>query len=397
MLPELAWTRVQLAILDGPQQAFDAITASPPADQDELWLELFRVCFGRGDTAASDTAAVAAQITSPALRRKIELEALQSNIPLRPAADILAEIQKKLNAAASRARIKIRAFLVLADTHRRATGPEAAAIPLHAALEATKALRDPVQRATLLAELTELLPDALLFEESKQALQDATEAARSIVAPDQRVPPARASSCGTPSMPGKSKQPPPSPPKPSRLAPKIKLSPPLLPGTSRIPHPPRRLACRPQPAPRNRKQNPVALAPDGQPSKSYRTEHPLPSTPPPPAQNPDPRRALLDSIATTAAEDTIGYTRPPRPPGASPSTGSATAPSPTKPPPPSYLPGVPAGSPAPAPPSPSPKACSSRPYPRQKPNFPNDLPGPLDLLPGQSPDVPVIPENPDAK
>ena len=187
LLPELAWTRVQLAIIDGPHQAFEAIRRVPAPEQDALWLDLFRVCFGRGDTAASDSAAVSGQITAPALRRQIELEALQSNIPLRPAEAILAEIQQKLKATPPGPE-QVRLFIELADTHRRATGPEAAAIPLRSALEAAKALPDPVQRATLLAELTELLPDALLFPESKQALQEATESARGIIAPDQRLP-----------------------------------------------------------------------------------------------------------------------------------------------------------------------------------------------------------------
>ena len=187
MLLEIAWTRLQLSIIDGPQQAFEAISRLPAPKQDELWLELFRVCFGRGETAPADAAAVAARITSPELRRKIELEALQSNIPLRPAGAILADIQKELDAAPP-GPAKIRLFLLLADVHRRATSPEAAAVPLHEALEATKTLADPVQRATLLAELSAILPDALLFEEAKKALADASLAARSIVTPDQRVP-----------------------------------------------------------------------------------------------------------------------------------------------------------------------------------------------------------------
>jgi hypothetical protein len=187
MLMEIAWTRLQLAITDGPQQAFDAISRLPAAAQDELWLELFRVCFGRGDTATADSAAVAARITNPELRRKIELEALQSNIPLRPAEAILAEIRKELDAAPP-GPAKIRLLLLFADAHRRATSPEAAAVPLREALEAAKSMADPVQRAVFLAELTDLLPDALLFEEGKKALSDAASAARSIVTPDQRVP-----------------------------------------------------------------------------------------------------------------------------------------------------------------------------------------------------------------
>jgi tetratricopeptide (TPR) repeat protein len=391
----LAWTRVQLAIIDGPHQAFDAIRRVPAPEQDALWLDLFRVCFGRGDTAASDSAAVSGQITAPALRRQIELEALQSNIPLRPAEAILAEIREKLKATAP-GKDQVRLLLELADTHRRATGPEAAAIPLRSALEAAKALPDPVQRATLLAELTELLPDALLFPESKQALQDATEAARGIIAPDQRLPLLvvilhhafnageiqTAAALATEAM---------------EIAPKVKLSPPLVAELAdfltRLGDWPAALSLLPE-------VESKTAAPDAQPSKTPESGPPVPSPLPatPAAETAaSRRRALLDAIATTAAEEAIGYD-----PAAPPNRGepldrirnraisdeSAAA---------SYLPGIPAGYQRARATLAIAKGLLLPPIPSAETPLPTDLSGPLDLLPGQSPDVPVMPEDPEAK
>ena len=395
LLPELAWTRVQLAIIDGPHQAFDAIRRVPAPEQDALWLDLFRVCFGRGDTAASDSAAVSGQITAPALRRQIELEALQSNIPLRPAEAILAEIQEKLKATAPGLE-QVRLLLELADTHRRATGPEAAAIPLRSALEAAKALPDPVQRATLLAELTELLPDALLFPESKQALQDATEAARGIIAPDQRLPLLvvilhhafnageiqTAAALATEAM---------------EIAPKVKLSPPLVTELAefltRLGDWPAALSLLPE-------VESKTAAPDAQPSKTPESgppvTSPLPATPAAETAA-SRRRALLDAIATTAAEDAIGYD-----PAAPPNRGEpldrirnrAISDEPAAA---SYLPGIPAGYQRARATLAIAKGLLLPPIPSAETPLPTDLSGPLDLLPGQSPDVPVMPEDPEAK
>ncbi len=289
LLPELAWTRVHLAIADGPQQAFEAIRRLPAPVQGELWLDLFRVCFGRGDSAAADSAAVAAQVTDPALRRQIELEALQSNIPLREASAILAELQQERQAAAPGAD-QIHALLQLADAHRRTSGAEAAAIPLHTALQAVQSLADPVERASLLAQLAEVLPDALLFAESKQALLDATAAARTVVAPDQRLPLLililrhafntgeikAAADLAAEAL---------------ELAPKVALAPPLLQELAdfltRLGDWPAALSLLPPATP---------TAPPGSP--------PSVSSPP---DSPSPRQLLLDAIATTAAEDAIGY------------------------------------------------------------------------------------------
>ena len=109
------------------------------------------------------------------------------------------------------------------------------------------------------------------------------------------------------------------------------------------------------------------------------------------------RRALLDAIATTAAEEAIGYD-----PAAPPNRGepldrirnraisdeSAAA---------SYLPGIPAGYQRARATLAIAKGLLLPPIPSAETQLPNDLSGPLDLLPGQSPDVPIMPEDPEAK
>jgi hypothetical protein len=284
----------------------------------------------------------------------------------------------------------------LADTHRRATGPEAAAIPLRSALEAAKALPDPVQRATLLAELTELLPDALLFPESKQALQDATEAARGIIAPDQRLPLLvvilhhafnageiqTAAALATEAM---------------EIAPKVKLSPPLVTELAefltRLGDWPAALSLLPE-------IESNTAAPDDQPSKTPESGPPVPSPLPatPAAETAaSRRRALLDAIATTAAEEAIGYD-----PAAPPNRGEpldrirnrAISDEPAAA---SYLPGIPAGYQRARATLAIAKGLLLPPIPSAETPLPTDLSGPLDLLPGQSPDVPVMPEDPEAK
>jgi len=371
LLPELAWTRVQLAILDGPQQAFDTIRRLPANTQDELWLELFRVCFGREGTSQTDSAAVAAQITSPGLRHQIELEAIQSNIPLRPAEEIFAELQKELNAAAGPD--QIRAFLQLADAHRRATGPEATAVPLKSALDATMALKDPVQRATFLAELAELLPDALLFAESKQALKDAADAARTVVAPDQRLPllvliMRHAFNAGEI--------------KPAadlanealELAPKVSMPDPI------------RLELADFLTRHGDWSAALSLLP--KPTAA------VPSSTPPALLTSDSRNTLLDALATTAAEDTIGYPANDPPNRGEPldrirnravSDEAAAA---------AYLPGLPAGPARARATLAIAKGLLLPPLPAAEANLPGDPTTPLDLLPHQDAAPPVILETP---
>ncbi len=371
LLPELAWTHVQLAIMDGPEQAFAPIKRLPASAQDELWLDLFRVCFGREKNAAAEAASVAAQVTSPTLRRTIELEAVQSNFPLRPAAEIIATLQQELKNA-NPGPDQIRALIALADGHRRTTGAEAAAPPLRSAVEAANALKDPVQRATLLAELTELLPDALLFEESAAALKSAVTAARTVTAPDQRLPLytlilrhafntgeiKTAADLATEAL---------------TLAPKIDLTEAQLleladfltrlgdwPAALRLLPPPEKLSATASP-------KAARLALDS------------------------PRARLLDALATTAAEDIIGYDPADPPNRGEPldrirnraiSDESAAA---------SYLPGIPSGYPRARATLAIAKGLLLPPMPTAETNLPSDPTGPLDLLPGQNPDVPILP------
>lgn len=378
LLPELAWTHVQLAITDGPQQAFAAIQRLPAAAQDELWLDLFRVCFGRGDSAHADSAAVAAQITSPALHRRIELEAIQSNIPLRPIEDILAVLQQELKTAAP-GTPQIRALIALADAHRRSTGADAAAIPLRSALDAATALKDPVERATLLAELSELLPDALLFPESQQALKSAIEAARTVVAPDQRLPLytlilrhafnsgeiKTAADLATEAL---------------ELAPKVKLAPDQLlelgDFLTRLGDWPAALSLLPKP------EKPDADVPAPTPSE---------------ADVDDARSKLLDALATTAAEDAIGYDPADPPNRGEPMDRIRNRAISDEPAAASYLPGIPAGYQRARATLALAKGLLLPPMPTAGTNLPTDPGGPLDLLPGQSPDAPVLPEDPDLK
>ncbi len=379
ILPELAWTRVHLAIVDGPQQAFEAIGRLPASAQDELWLDLFRICFGRGETAEADSAAVAAEVTSPALRRQMELEAIQSNIPLRPSADILAELQRDLETAGPGAPY-LRALIVLADAQRMATGAEAAALPLTSALQAARELKDPVERATFLAELAELLPDALLFEESQQALHDAADAARTVVAPDQRLPLLvtilrHAFNAGEIQVAGDLAT------EALGLAPKVKLSEPLLiqltDFLSRLGEWHAALSLLP-PDPATETASP------GKPEETLPPEEPPPS-----------RANVLDAIATAAAEDIIGYD-PSTPPNRGEPldrirnraiTDEAAAAA--------YLPAIPAGYQRARATLAIAKGLLLPPMPSANTGLPLDPTGPEDLLPGQAAPVPVLPEDPD--
>ena len=399
LLPELAWTHVQLAIIDGPHQAFESIKRLPAAEQDELWLDLFRVCFGRETSAASDSAAVAAQVTSPTLRRQIELEAIQSNIPLRPAEEIIATLQQELQAAAT-GPAQIRAFIALADAHRRTTGAEAAAIPLRSALDAANDLKDPVERATLLAELAELLPDALLFPESQQALKSAVEAARTVVAPDQRLPLytlilrhafnageiTTAADLATEAL---------------GLAPRLKLSEAqlleLADFLTRLGDWPAAFSLLPKPEKAGDRETPEKTGtPDDSGAPTPPSSSSISATKPELALD-SPRARLLDALATTAAEDTIGYD-----PGSPPNRGEpydrirnrAISDEPAAA---SYLPGIPAGYQRARATLAIAKGLLLPPMPAAETNFPADPGGPLDLLPGQSPDVPVMPPSLDSK
>lgn len=184
---ELAWARVWLALEEGPAQAFPAIEAQPVGLQPDLWLDLFRVCCGRGDSAEADTAAVVARVKDPALVRKLELEALQSRVALRPADTLIAVLQNEVNTSPE-GEPRIRALLALGDAHERATGAEAATPFLRDALARARKTGDPVLRANLLADIAPELADALLMEDATAALREAAGTARQIVAPDHRLP-----------------------------------------------------------------------------------------------------------------------------------------------------------------------------------------------------------------
>jgi tetratricopeptide (TPR) repeat protein len=397
LLTELAWTRVHLAVSDGPEQAFAAIRRLPPSSQDALWLDLFRICFGRADTAQADSALVAAQVTSPALRRKMELEALQSNIPLRPLEEVLAGLEQEMSAAPPGAP-QIRLWLELADAHQRTSGPEKSGLALLAALETTKALTDPVQRATFLAELAEVFPDALLFAEAEQALTDAMEAARTVVAPEQRVPLLviilrHAFNAGDLQAAATMAE------EALALAPKIKLSPPLLleltDFLTRLGDWPAALSLLPEEIEPSSASGSNASNP---PSPST-PESGAPTAPAPPErdgmspQSPEdsPRRFLLDALATTAAEDMIGYPSNDPPNRGEPLdrirnravTDEAAAAA--------YLPGVPAGYPRARATLAIAKGRLLPPMGPDEGGFPGDPSGPLELLPGQEALPPLIP------
>lgn len=186
---EAAWTRVSLALTDGPQQAFPAIQSLPADARGEYWLELFRLCFGLGDNAAPQASAVVAEITDPVLKRQMEREALDLNISLRPAEEILAELNSEVKSAAP-GQPRIKALMNLADAQRRTTDPagETPAVTLRLAYNAALALNDPAQKATQLSILSSLLDDSLLFVEAENSLKTAISSARTITNPDQRLP-----------------------------------------------------------------------------------------------------------------------------------------------------------------------------------------------------------------
>lgn len=390
LLWELAWTRVHLAVDDGPEQAFALVRRVPEEKRDELWLDLFRMCFGRA-TALEDIKRVAAGVTNIKLVRQMELEALQSNIPLRPASEILSELQQQLKTTPP-GPAQVRLMFDLADAQIRTAGAEAAAVPLKSALDAAKALNDPAQRAELLAELAEILPDALLFAESKQALTDAASAARTVVAPDRRLPLLvnilrHAFNAGEIQTAAALAE------EALALAPSIKLPPPLLleltDFLTRLGDWQAALAL--LPAEEKPYGSAVGAAGMTPPAASDSPAQPTAESP---------RRVLLDALATTAAEDMIGYPSNDPPNRGEPLdrirnravTEEAAAAA--------YLPGVPAGYPRARatlaiakglllPPGAPDAGAGIGPG-----GLPGDPLGPLDILPGQDPMPPVIPEEP---
>jgi hypothetical protein len=171
----LAWISVRLALYDGPADAIKAVAALPPASQNQLWIELFRVCFGRDTSASSDAAAVLAAIPDPTLKRQLELEALESNVVLRLPDEILIAYEDAA-VSAPQGPEKIIALTSLASARQRCGRTEAATEALQQAHRMALALPSSPEKPARLLALAAPLTDASLLDEAAAVLTEAAAA-----------------------------------------------------------------------------------------------------------------------------------------------------------------------------------------------------------------------------
>ena len=171
----LAWISVRLALYDGPADAIKAVAALPPASQNQLWIELFRVCFGRDTSASSDAASVLASLPDPTLKRQLELEALESNVVLRLPDEILIAYEDAA-VSAPQGPAKIIALTSLASARQRCGRTEAATEALQQAHRMALALPDSPEKPARLLALAAPLTDASLLADAAAVLTEAAAA-----------------------------------------------------------------------------------------------------------------------------------------------------------------------------------------------------------------------------
>jgi hypothetical protein len=171
----LAWISVRLALYDGPTNAITTVAALPPASQNQLWIELFRVCFGRDASASSDAAAVLTAIPDLTLKRQLELEALESNVVLRLPDEILIAYEDAA-VSAPQGPEKIIALTSLATARQRCGRTDAATEALQQAHRMALALPNTPEKPARLLALAAPLTDATLLDEAAAVLTEAAAA-----------------------------------------------------------------------------------------------------------------------------------------------------------------------------------------------------------------------------
>ena len=171
----LAATTVKLALHQGPDEAIRQILSLPPAQQPALWTDLFRLCFGRENSASRDAAAVLAAIPDPALQRQLELEAVESNVVLRLPDEILLHYE---DAAVSspQGTARITALTNLGLARRRCGRTDDAATALREAHRHAAALAPGPDRAAALLSLVSPLTDLTLLDDAEATLKEAADA-----------------------------------------------------------------------------------------------------------------------------------------------------------------------------------------------------------------------------
>jgi hypothetical protein len=87
----IAMTRINLALEDGPAAAIAAIQQVPAERQAALWIEVFRSFLVRKETPDGNARLVYNAVSDEVLRRTMEIEALQSFLPLRTLDEMLTE------------------------------------------------------------------------------------------------------------------------------------------------------------------------------------------------------------------------------------------------------------------------------------------------------------------
>ena len=186
---QIARARISLTPLDGADPAVSAISSLPPERQPALWQELSEWCDGE----KIDLRRIMPHITDPALRRKLEVESLLFLTKPWPAAEIISKYRSEAAAAAS-PEAKVTAMISLSEAQRNSGEPDttSAATVANQTLKECRTIAgtigDGVTRCRALLELTKRMNLALLFEDAKSTLEEATKTARAVQPLSARVP-----------------------------------------------------------------------------------------------------------------------------------------------------------------------------------------------------------------
>jgi hypothetical protein len=173
---EIARTKVNLALTDGPAEAIKAIEGLPAPAQPELWEDLFGWCINRKDNRES-LPLIMQHVKDPALRRKLETDSLLMHLQLRPAEELIAECKAEAGAAPSPA-AKVTALIAMSEAQRAtdtAGVNPAADATLKAALAAARTIEKPAERCRALIVLTRRFSDPPLLEEARPILEQAVK------------------------------------------------------------------------------------------------------------------------------------------------------------------------------------------------------------------------------
>lgn len=186
---DIARARINLSPVDGPEAAITAIQAVPPDRQPLLWKDLSDWCVGQ----ILDLRTLMPNIADPDLRRRLEIESLLFSVKPWPAAEIIAKYQAEVDAAAA-PEAKVAALISLSEARRNGGEPDntaataAANQTLQNAHTVASGIGDAAARCRSLLELTKKFSLALLFDDAKASLEEATKAARAVQPLGARVP-----------------------------------------------------------------------------------------------------------------------------------------------------------------------------------------------------------------